>query len=73
VAGAGRAGPGATLQGNPALSNGLFWYVLTGGLQSDDSTMGAGACIFFPREEPPFEFHASAQGVELVQMQLPID
>ena len=67
-----QAGPGAALPGNPALSNGLFWYVLAGGLASDDSTLGAGACIFFSHEEPPFEFSASAQGVELVQLQLPL-
>ena len=67
-----QAGPGAVLLGNPALSNGLFWYVLSGGLASDDSTLGAGACIFFSHEEPRFEFLASAQGVELVQLQLPL-
>jgi len=66
-----RAGPGAALHGNPALSNGLFWYVLTGGLQSEDSSLGEGACFFFSHEEPSFEFHAGAQGVELVRVQLP--
>ena len=67
-----QAGPGAALRGNPALSNGLFWYVLSGELQSDDSTLGAGACIFFSHEEQPFELHAANQGVELVQLQLPL-
>ncbi len=66
-----QAGPGAALQGNPALSNGLFWYVLTDGLQSDDSALGEGACFFFSHEEPSFEFHAEAQGGELVRVQLP--
>lgn len=72
-----RAGPDAVLHGNPAESNGVFWYVLSGGLQPDDSapgaSMGTGACIFFSHDEQPFQFRAAAQGVELIQVRFALD
>ena len=67
-----QAGPGTALKGNPALSNGLFWYVIAGGLDSEESTLGAEGCVYFCHEEQPFEFLASSQGVELLQLQLPL-
>ncbi len=67
------AGPGQVLSGQPALSHGLFWYVLSGGLQSERPPLGAGACFFFSHEESPFEFHATDQGLELLQLQLSLN
>jgi len=67
-----RIPPGGSVRGlAPAGSGGQFYKVLEGGLADDGRTLGHWETVFLSADEPALDVRASADGLEVLFLQLP--